>query len=403
MGKHLVAELTEAEAAEINAILYAELPATIDEAVAAIEEQFPRYTMLHDPEHSGFLREVVTRSLEGFLEQLVDRDVPREDLWAYMRGVGSIEAKEGISREVSQAAFRLGASVGLEKLTVAAQTHPSVTPTVIGTVASAVFVYLNQVEEMVNEGHADTSARKIGDLRERRNALLDLLLNTPYEANRTSVLARDLNWRLPASAAVVALGKPHSPTRAGFALPPDILVGLHRDQPCLVVPDPDGPGRRATLNRGLLHVAAAIGPSTPLPELHRSLDLAVRALPLSGNRRGLLSALDVLPDLLLRQDTTVTTALVDSLLKPLRDHRTRNTSRTNLATTLLTCLENDFNTTAVAQHLALHPQTVRYRLRLIKELFGPVLDDRSKRLALHLALHSFLRNTPSTTPPQAGR
>jgi DNA-binding PucR family transcriptional regulator len=40
----------------------------------------------------------------------------------------------------------------------------------------------------------------------------------------------------------------------------------------------------------------------------------------------------------------------------------------------------------VAQRIHVHPQTVRYRLRQIQELFGEQLRDPDRRFELHLAL-----------------
>ncbi|CAA9508190.1 MAG: Transcriptional regulator, CdaR-family [uncultured Solirubrobacteraceae bacterium] len=43
---------------------------------------------------------------------------------------------------------------------------------------------------------------------------------------------------------------------------------------------------------------------------------------------------------------------------------------------------------AVGEALGVHPQTVRYRVRQLKELFGEALDDPEARFELALALRS---------------
>ena len=45
-------------------------------------------------------------------------------------------------------------------------------------------------------------------------------------------------------------------------------------------------------------------------------------------------------------------------------------------------------TEAVAKALHVHPQTVRYRLARLRELFGPRLDDPDARFELELALRA---------------
>ncbi|MFD0538725.1 helix-turn-helix domain-containing protein [Actinomadura luteofluorescens] len=41
-------------------------------------------------------------------------------------------------------------------------------------------------------------------------------------------------------------------------------------------------------------------------------------------------------------------------------------------------------------HLHLHPQTVRYRLRQLDDLFGDAVHAASDRLELHMALRAWL-------------
>jgi DNA-binding PucR family transcriptional regulator len=49
----------------------------------------------------------------------------------------------------------------------------------------------------------------------------------------------------------------------------------------------------------------------------------------------------------------------------------------------------------VAQRLEIHPQTARYRLGRLRELFGDALDDPDERFWLTLALRA--------APPSEGR
>src|SRR5947209_4306483 len=60
--------------------------------------------------------------------------------------------------------------------------------------------------------------------------------------------------------------------------------------------------------------------------------------------------------------------------------------RKRLSATLKSWLMNMGNRKAVADELHVHPQTVRYRLDRLRELFGPALDDPATRAALLLAL-----------------
>jgi DNA-binding PucR family transcriptional regulator len=61
-------------------------------------------------------------------------------------------------------------------------------------------------------------------------------------------------------------------------------------------------------------------------------------------------------------------------------------ARARLEETLTSWLRHMGNHRAVADELHVHPQTVRYRLGRLRELFGSRLDDPTVRAALMLAL-----------------
>jgi hypothetical protein len=63
-------------------------------------------------------------------------------------------------------------------------------------------------------------------------------------------------------------------------------------------------------------------------------------------------------------------------------------SRRRLSDTLLAWLRHQGSITAAAEELIVHPQTVRYRLGRLRELFGDVLDDPDMRFELELVLRA---------------
>jgi hypothetical protein len=85
-------------------------------------------------------------------------------------------------------------------------------------------------------------------------------------------LARVARWRLPAKVAAVVLedmeGQAFPPLPS---LPPDVLADMSRPQPCLPVPDPDGPGGAQVIRNGLRSWRAAVGPAVPLDRAASSL------------------------------------------------------------------------------------------------------------------------------------
>jgi DNA-binding PucR family transcriptional regulator len=83
-------------------------------------------------------------------------------------------------------------------------------------------------------------------------------------------------------------------------------------------------------------------------------------------------------------DAELARLLSGQVLAPLRGLRPEQADR--LAETLLAWLESADNAGAAASRLHVHPQTVRYRLRQLTELFGDGLNDPDARFALQVAL-----------------
>ena len=68
--------------------------------------------------------------------------------------------------------------------------------------------------------------------------------------------------------------------------------------------------------------------------------------------------------------------------------RLRPAQQDRLAETLLAWLQTGCNANEVAQHVHVHPQTVRYRLRQVEDLFGDQLRDPDRRFELEVALRA---------------
>jgi DNA-binding PucR family transcriptional regulator len=97
---------------------------------------------------------------------------------------------------------------------------------------------------------------------------------------------------------------------------------------------------------------------------------------------------DHLPALVLLADEDLAAALSRQALAPLRVLRPDQADR--LARTLLAWLESADDANAAARRLHVHPQTIRYRLRQVSELFGDALGDPEARFLLLLALRARL-------------
>ncbi len=170
----------------------------------------------------------------------------------------------------------------------------------------------------------------------------------------------------------------------------DALAGTDAAGPWLVVPDPEGPGRSAALERAVEGIDAALGPSVGPAEAHRSLRWARRAVELMARGAlpagGLLRVEEHLPTMIMFGDDALARALVAHALGPF--DALPGAERERLLATLAAWLAHQRHTPGIAAELHIHPQTVRYRMAKLRELLGDALDSPEGRFELELALRA---------------
>ena len=166
------------------------------------------------------------------------------------------------------------------------------------------------------------------------------------------------------------------------------MGGAAAGMACVFVPDPDAPGRRRQLEAALGDVAATLGPTVPWARAGTSVRRAAAAQRLRAGGRlpaaGLLIAQEHLASLLLATDPALGAELAATRLAPLAE--LTGAQRERLEATLRAWLDRPGQVQAVAATLGVHPQTVRYRLAKLRELFGARLEDPDARFELALAL-----------------
>jgi sugar diacid utilization regulator len=193
---------------------------------------------------------------------------------------------------------------------------------------------------------------------------------------------------VPASVAVVIATADNAERLAGL-IGPDALASTAVEPPAIVVPDPDAPGRRATI-QGAIEDAmpAALGPAVPVQDAPLSAIRARRAVELvsagalPGDR--LLICDEHLLTMLIHRDERLLIDLRRRALAPLETLTPR--VRTRLLATLVAFLEHEGRMDPTARALGVHPQTVRYRVAQLRDLLGSTMDDPEGRLMLQIAL-----------------
>jgi DNA-binding PucR family transcriptional regulator len=112
---------------------------------------------------------------------------------------------------------------------------------------------------------------------------------------------------------------------------------------------------------------------------------AAAAFRLRANMK-LIVADEHLPELLLAAEPALASDLARTRLAPLEGLAAA--PRERLQATLRAWLDRPGQVQAVAGELGVHPQTVRYRLKQLRDLFGERLEDPDARFELSLALRA---------------
>ncbi|MEU4686909.1 PucR family transcriptional regulator [Streptomyces xinghaiensis] len=378
------------------------VPELAQEILAAIRREYPGLVFI--PGESGEPKALVAirHALELFVEQMTTgSDRPRA-LPGMFQDFGRGEVTQGRSLDSLQGIYRLAVRLSWRRLAEIGQ-QVDIPPSAMYELAESAFEYLDVMVAQSVRGYAEAVARHAGERLRRQRLLVDLLL-TEHRTDPSGVLAdraADVGWHLPDKVAVAVLLRPALEAVAP-AVGDEVLLDMEGEQPRLVVPAPDAPGRAELLHRAVAGWSGAIGPSVPVAEAVTSLRWAETAVGMI--EQGLLprgrllhcgehvEALVLLPAGVLIDDLARRRlARLDRSVGPAHAHR--------LAETLLAWLETRGGATEVAARLGVHPQTVRYRLKQLRELWGGDLDDPDRRFELELVLRARRLRGDLVPPP----
>jgi hypothetical protein len=333
--------------------------------------------------------EGVKQAILQFIDRLADPGGPHESRAEIFRRLGRVAVSEECSLNSLQTAYRIGARVAWRRMSERGRAL-GIPADTLCLLAEAVFAYIDEISALSIEGYAAVRTRAAGALERRRKRLLELITSEPGASPRTvAELAKAAQWELPDQVVVVALEAKGE--RLDFVPPsldPAVLVDYEGNEPCLVTGDPD----RHLLDLGvrLQGWRAAVGPSVRLADAPVSLRWARRTIGLV--RRNVLPdrpvtwCRDHLSTLWLSSEEFLAHQLACRSLAPLRTLTPKQRAR--LSATLLAWLDTHGGAPDVANRLGVHPQTVRYRLHQIENLFGARLNDPDSRFDMEVALRA---------------
>ena len=368
------------------------LPGLADDIIAAISAEVPDYARPME----GRFGEVTRFAIEVALNRFVDLLVGEAHDDASTRGtyikLGAGEFRNGRSLDALLSAYRVGARLAWRRF-VDAGTAGGLPPKALYDLGEAIFAYIDEISAESVEGYAEEQSAAAGETQRRRRRLLRLLVQDP-PAEREAVrnAAQAAAWPLPRSVAAVVIGdganEDESDARAAqFArrLAEGAVGAAVGGLAVVMLPDPSGPGRRRALETALAGARAALGPSVAWPDAATSMRRAAAAFRLRANMK-LIVADEHLPELLLAAEPALASDIARTRLAPLDTLAAG--PRERLQATLRAWLDRPGQVQAVARELGVHPQTVRYRLKQLRDLFGERLEDPDARFELSLALRA---------------
>lgn len=369
-----------------------QLPRMLDEVGQGLREYWPDYADFLDHNREGVLG-----AAELFAPRLLEttrgtdhRTPSREEepLRQLFETIGRRQHQLGSDLTRLLTAFQFGSRVAWRHVSSVAL-ESELAPEDLAALADAVFGSVNNLSFAAARGFL---LEQLEDSRARERAreeLASLLLSgrASVPAVRSAALRAD--WRVPHTATVALVDPDDDQGRQVIdGLGPDALRIPGPSRYGAIIPEPADTAGRLHLRRLLRGASAVVGPVVTLDRLPRTVEIAEIAARLC--REGVIRADppvfvdEHLDTILVWRDRTLLDGLRRQVLAPLDD--LPESSRERLLTTLVSWLRHQGDRMSIAAELQVHPQTVRYRLGQLRELFGDQLDDPRSRARLFLAL-----------------
>ena len=377
-------------------VLRTHLPGVAETVVAAIIDEVPPYSQPFQGRMGRVIEQAVHTSLDSFLDAAT-RTSPLDDGDGTAIGVGlqaaeelgRVEARAGRPVDALLSAYRVGARVSWREISRAAVAQ-GVDSGTLGRLAEVVFTYIDELSAASVAGHnAETQSSE-----RARMVHLDRLtraLLAGVSEPELADAAETARWTPPRTLTAVLVHADRLLNTAAMLDPrtltlaedlPSAIATPAEDVALLLVPDAGG-AARATLLTVLSGREAVVGPARPWQRARRSYARALRgwALPRTED---VVDTERHLPQIILGADRAAVADLRQAALAPFDDLPEATAER--LAETLRAWLLLQGRRELVAETLHVHPQTVRYRMSQIRELFGERLQDPDEVLALLIAL-----------------
>lgn len=367
------------------------LPDLAERTVTTVVAEVPAYTNTVGAERrmiEGAVRQTVTVFVRLITDGFDPDTSPAQDpALAGAYGLGQGEARAGRGSDVLLAAYRVGARTVWREWSDLAVNH-ELAGDQLAVFAEQIFAYMDRLSAASVSGHTDEEART-GRARQRARELLVRRLLGAASPEELAVTAERADWAPPRTLTAVAVPGGWGVSEAKvidqrtLEIPEDAVAPLARPASLLLVPDVGG-SARAGYVEAFPVTGSVIGPARPWMQAAVSVRRVERTLAMDIADDRVTDTERHLPELVLGADAQALCDLRARALQPLLAMRPH--MRDNLLATLRAWLLHQGSRDAIAAELFVHPQTVRYRMSRLREVYGERLDDPRTVLELTLAL-----------------
>jgi hypothetical protein len=359
-----------------------------------------------DSDYSDFIaqgRELVLFAAERAVRLLIDfaatildgveSGIPAEGFLlhegeaGHFEEIGRVQCREGVPVATLLSAYQLGARVWWRQMSETALSQ-GLEPPLLAALAESLFCFVDQLCTASAAGYLAEQVESSAARERSRDELVELLLSERSTMAAIRAAAVRARWPVPANVAIILIDPHNEIGRQRLTrLDGSCLIVRTSNLLGAIVADPDAPGHRQRLASMLAGSSAVIGHSVDPQLLPATVRVAEVAAQLQAD--GVLSEDPIFVDenvdaIIVHRDPGLLESLSVQCLEPLANAPAA--SREALLETLRSWLRNMGDHRAIAAELHIHPQTVRYRLSRLRELFGDTLDDPRARLRLTLAV-----------------
>jgi hypothetical protein len=384
--------------ADLATAMRPRLPAAVEAVAAAVTEATPAFAAISEAKFARDVRRAVEVAFARFLD-LVGTDEPAlpPGVREVFVALGAAEAREDRGPEALLAALRTAARLLLR---LASEALAGLRPVGTGELidlADAITAYADELAAASTDGYALQLREQAGEGDRRRRQLAELLLRGDGLPAAVEAAAARIGWPRPGEVVPVLL-PPEQARDARFRYGADgLVVERGRDAVLLLR---DGPrATRVSLIEALAGRGAVVGPRLDWAQVPAAVRLAELTAALTGPGPGPVFADDHLAALTLRGETGALAVLAARRLAPLA--HLPPARRESLLATLHAWLRHWGSRAEVAAELFVHPQTVSYRMRRLRELYGDDLDDPTSRFELLLVLAARMKLAMERDPRSA--